>query len=251
MKKLTIALAAVAAVASAPAFAADLRVNAQRPVAKAPAYAPAPVAFWNGFYVGAQGGYQWGRVRQEEFAIATGLNTGVNPNWDASGAVGGLHAGFNLQSGAFVYGLEGDIEASGVRGDNVVAAPFTSTNFESRWQGSVRGRLGVAMGPALLYATGGLAFAELAGTYYVGGGPQQTFRSTEAGWTVGAGVEYALAQNWTSRIEYRYTDYGRVTDNPSAAVVPGGFGYRNDVDFHTLRVGVSYKFGGGPVAASY
>jgi outer membrane immunogenic protein len=108
------------------------------------------------------------------------------------------------------------------------------------------------MGPTLLYATGGLAFADLAGTYYVGAGPRQEFRSTEAGWTVGAGLEYAVAPNWTTRIEYRYTDYGQLTDTPSAAVVPGGFGYRNNVDFHTVRLGLSYKFGGGgPVVASY
>lgn len=251
MKKLSIAVAAVAAFASVPALAADLGVRRQQPVTKAPAYAPAPVAFWNGFYVGAQGGYQFGRVRQDEFAVATGVSTGINSNWDASGAVGGVHAGFNLQSGAFVYGIEGDIEASGVRGNNNVAAPFTGTNFENRWQGSVRGRLGLAMGPTLLYATGGVAIADLAGTYSVGAGPQQTFRSTETGWTVGAGVEFAVAQNWTTRLEYRYTDFGTLTDNPSAAAVPGNFGYRNDVDFHTVRVGVSYKFGGGPVVASY
>src|SRR5215212_5250219 len=110
MKKLTLALAAATALISAPALAADLGV---RPMAKAPAYvAPVAYANWNGFYIGAQVGYQWGRNRERDFD-ALGF-TGFAQDWDSDGIVGGVHAGFNFQTGVIVWGIEGDIEASGV-----------------------------------------------------------------------------------------------------------------------------------------
>lgn len=245
MKKLAFAAAAVAAISSAPAFAADLRVGPTRE----PAYVAAPVAYWNGFYIGGQVGYQWGTNRQTEFVTATGVATGINPSWTTDGVVGGIHAGFNMQSGSFVYGVEADFEGSGVSGTVHQAVPFTSTSFNSRWQGSVRGRLGMAWGPTLAYVTGGVAFAELERGYFVGLGATETSRSTEAGWTVGVGLEYAFSPNWSTRIEYRYTDFGSVT-HASLAAAPG-FSYRDRADFHTVRAGVSWRFGGGPVVASY
>jgi outer membrane immunogenic protein len=244
MKKLAFALASATALVSAPALAADL---GRMPV-KAPAYVAAAPMLWNGFYIGGQVGYQWGTNRQTEFVTGGGA-TGIATSWNADGVVGGVHAGYNLQAGAMVFGLEGDIEGSGVRGNNVVAAPFTSTNFESRWQASLRGRLGVAWGPTLLYATGGVAFADLHHIYFVGTGPGESFNGTQTGWTLGAGLEYAFSPAWSARVEYRYTDFGRLTD--ASLIAAPGFTYRNRDDFHTVRLGVSYRFGGGPVVASY
>ncbi|MBN8921248.1 MAG: porin family protein [Rhizobiales bacterium] len=160
----------------------------------------------------------------------------------SDGVVGGLHLGYNYQVGTMVFGIEGDFEGSGVSGDSTVAAPFTSMSFDSRWQGSIRGRLGAAFGPTLLYVTGGAAFADFRHELQVGGGPIEEFDRSKTGWTVGAGVEYALSQNWSTRLEYRYTDYGRVT-NVSTIAAPG-FTYRDDPSFHTVRLGVSYRFPG-------
>src|SRR5215212_9769962 len=109
MKKLTLALAAATALISAPALAADLGV---RPMAKAPAYvAPVAYANWNGFYIGAQIGYQWGSSGARAFDSVTGLEiVGFGPfGMDTDGVVGGVHAGFNFQTGALVWGIEGDI----------------------------------------------------------------------------------------------------------------------------------------------
>lgn len=240
MKLKLATLTAVAVVLAAPAFAADLG----RPITKAPAYVAAPIVNWNGFYVGGQVGYQFGRNRVTE------LPSGFGGDYDVDGVVGGGHLGYNFQFGNFVLGIEGDIEGSGVEGNGLVA-PGVNSAFESRWQASLRGRLGMTYGNALLYVTGGAAWADIKTIYNNPGFPPQvgdTFKDTQTGWTVGAGAEWMFAPAWSARVEYRYTDFGRFTD-----VLPtSGFGnYRNDVDFHTVRVGVSYHFGGGPVVANY
>jgi outer membrane immunogenic protein len=250
MKKVAFAAAAaaVAFVAIAPAQAADLG----RRYSKEPAYVtPSVPQLWNGFYIGGQVGYQSGNVRQREFDTATGVGTGINPGFGTSGVVGGLHAGYNYQNGFAVLGIETDIEGSSLSGSVTQAGPLTSTRFDSRWQGSLRGRFGYAMGPALIYATGGLAYGDLSYRYQVAAGPTETFRSTELGYTVGAGVEYAFSPSWSTRLEYRYTDFGDLTH--ASLVAAPGFSYRNRADFHTIRAGVTWRFGGydAPIAARY
>ena len=254
--KLTLALACTALLTSAPVQAADLgRLPARAPVT---AVAPPAAVYWNGFYVGAQFGYGWGNDHTQEFATATGLPTGFDQSFSPSGVVGGVHAGYNHQIGAFVLGVEGDFEASGNNGGFTLAAPVgaagmgaaagNGTDFNSRWQGSLRGRVGYAMGPMLVYATGGAAFADLGYSYFTPA-VRETFRNTETGWTAGAGIEWMFARNWSTRLEYRYTDFGRIT-NASVAAFPGST-FQHDPNTHTVRLGVSYKFGGGPVVASY
>jgi outer membrane immunogenic protein len=255
MKKLSLAFACGASLLAAPALAADLgRLPAKAPARPAPPVMP---ILWNGFYVGGQVGYQGGGDHTAEFATAMGLPTGFDRTFDSTGAVGGLHAGYNFQTGPFVLGIEGDIEASGVGGDFTVSAAVAAvgmgaaagngTDFESRWQASLRGRLGYALGPTLLYVTGGAAFADLD---YASFTPavRESFRATEVGWTVGGGLEFAFTPSWSTRIEYRYTDFGQLS-NMSTVAFPGS-AFQHDPNFHTVRLGVSYRFGGG-LAAGY
>jgi outer membrane immunogenic protein len=122
------------------------------------------------------------------------------------------------------------------------------TDFEVQWQGSVRGRLGWAIDRTLFYATGGLAFAELQYTYVSANTVFESFKDTRTGWTIGAGVEHAYTPNWTIRAEYRFTDYGSVTNN-SLVAFPG-FTYRHDPEFHAVRGYLTYRFG-GPAASQY
>ena len=255
MKKLCLAIACGASLVTVPALAADLgRLPAKAP---APAVA-APPMLWNGFYVGGQVGYQWGNDHTSEFATATGLPTGFDRGFDSSGAVGGLHAGYNFQMGSFVLGIEGDVEGSGVGGGFTLpgavaaagmgGAAGNGTDFESRWQASLRGRLGYALGPTLLYVTGGAAFADLNYAYFTPA-VRESFRTTETGWTVGGGLEFALTPSWSTRVEYRYTDFGQLS-NTSTAAFPGST-FQHDPNFHTVRLGVSYRFGGGPLVAGY
>jgi outer membrane immunogenic protein len=242
MKKLAIAAAALI-VGTASASAADL---AARPYTKA----PAPIAAvynWTGFYIGAQVGYAWGDSSTREFVTATGLPTGFIRDFNADGFVGGGHIGYNWQFGQFVFGLEGDLEGADVKGGYRLAN-LNGTDFRIDAQASIRGRLGVAFNNSLLYVTGGAAWADMDHTYVFANTLFETVSTTRTGWTVGAGWEYGFTPNWSARIEYRYTDFGSFR-NASTFSFPG-FSYEHDPVFHTVRGGISYRFG-GPVASTY
>jgi outer membrane immunogenic protein len=198
----------------AGALAADLPARQAPP----PIFTPVAVFSWTGLYVGAQVGAAWQRDSLAEADVCvpgcvdrvTGRSTGI---------IGGGHFGFNWQAGG---------------------APdrFSSS---IRWQSSVRGRLGYAFDRVLVYGTGGVAFADIRHSYYEATAPaSQSFSDTRTGWTAGGGVEYALGGNWTTRVEYRYSDFGKKTDVP-AAVFPR-FVERHVESEHAVRVGVSYKF---------
>jgi outer membrane immunogenic protein len=239
MKKLIIASAFIAA-SAAGAQAADLGAP-RMPIAAA---VVAPAFSWSGFYIGGQVGGVWYNDRTREFVTATGVATGFSQGFNTGGITGGLHAGVNYQVNNFVLGLEGDIEASGVNGGYTLGNG-NGTRFRSNFQGSVRLRAGVAVDRALFYVTGGLAVAQMRYGYFT---PAviENFSRTQAGWTLGAGVEYAFTPNWTARLEYRYSDYGRVS-NASAVAFPG-FTYRHNPRSHAVRVGVTYLFSTGPSA---
>ncbi len=123
-----------------------------------------------------------------------GASVDNNPT-KPSGFVGGVQAGYNWQSGPWVFGVEGDIQATGA---NDTFAPW---KFSNPWFGTVRGRVGYAFNNILFYGTGGLAFGELRGETF---GLSETH--TKAGWTVGVGAEFGLTQNWSAKIEYLYVD---------------------------------------------
>lgn len=219
------------------AFAADLPVRQAPP----PFAAPLPIFTWTGFYVGAQVGAAWQRDRLAEYDVcvpgcvdrATGRSTGV---------VGGGHVGYNWQVANVVLGVEGDFEGTSLSHTTVypLSAP-DSFSSNIRWQSSVRGRLGYAFDRVLVYGTGGVAFADIQHTYREATTPaSQSFSDTRTGWTAGGGIEYALGGNWSTRVEYRYTDFGKKTDVP--AVVFPRFIERHVETEHAVRVGVSYRF---------
>ena len=122
--------------------------------------------------------------------------------------------------------------------DGVIIGPgglpvtYSIASSSIDWQGSIRARAGFAFDRALIYATGGFAFAGLSDG--IGASDDDTL----TGWTLGAGVEYAFTNNLTTRLEYRYTSFD--DDNNVFDGVDLG---DNEVEFHTVRVGLSYKFG--------
>jgi outer membrane immunogenic protein len=220
-------------------------------------FSPAPVATWSGFYVGAQVGYGWGSD-QTQVDVAGFPFSFVGPGHDVSGPAGGVHAGYNFQTGQIVFGLEGDLELAKVDGTVALtgSGAFGGFGLTSRtsidWQGSLRGRLGFAMFDRLmLYGTTGLAFASVENAYSatlppgnVFGAPAgiatASFDEMRWGWTVGAGIEYALMSNWTARFEYRYANFSEY-QNSATLLAPGSVS-RQDPDVHTLRIGGSYRF---------
>lgn len=243
MKKLLLAGAAGIAL-TAGAQAADLAAP-RMPIASS---VVVPAFSWTGFYVGGQLGYATSASSVRQYVTATGAFVDAS-GYTVNGIVGGVHVGYNQQFNNIVLGLEADLEGGNLHGR------FTYPNGDNyrssiTLQGTLRARAGVAMDRALFYVTGGLALANLRDSVQDFGTGATVAASGAAGWTAGAGIEYAFTPNWTARVEYRYTNYGtRMVD--FAPVYASSGAYRNR--FHSVRVGVSYLFstGGGAVVARY
>jgi len=176
---------------------------------------------WTGGYIGINGGGGWGRGdTSAPFSSGGGFRT-------SGGIVGGT-VGYNWQMGQTVFGLEGDIDWSNIRGSATCGAGFSCETKDS-WLATARGRVGYAFDRFLPYVTGGLAVGDIKNT--VSGIGSAT--STKAGYAIGGGVEAALAGPWTAKVEYLYADLGR------GASVAGA-----DTRFNTslVRAGVNYRF---------
>ncbi len=178
------------------ANAADLSAPYTPPPAQA--YTPAPAWSWTGPDVGLVGGYGW-----------------ASPG---SGFEGGAYLGYNIQTNQhLVLGVEGDIMAAGKNGNNGV------DDVNNNWDATLRGRVGYAWDKFMVYGTGGVAFGGLHST-------SAAESATKTGWTAGVGLEAAVTQNVTARVEYRHTDLGTF---PST----GG-----DYSSNDILVGVGFKF---------
>lgn len=266
-----VAISAIAGIGAASG--ADLPV-------KAP-YVKAPVAIvydWTGFYVGANLGWSFGRSSTDY--LVAGLPFGLmSQNMD--GILGGLQAGYNWQNGRGVFGLEADIQATAQKGSSNLIdfipgipcinqdGPFTPCrpgtgipaitgliNHQNKlpWFGTFRGRVGFT--PAerwLIYATGGLAYGEMdtVDSLTIGGtGVALSTNTIRWGWTVGAGVEAAIRDGWTAKLEYLYIDFGNVTDTLVGIAPITPIATRSHVTDNIVRVGVNYRWG-GPIVARY
>ena len=193
-----------AAASTAPAAAADF-------YRKAPGYAPLSYYNWNGFYVGANLGYQWGSVTNW-------------PSVSPSGVTGGAQVGYNWQVHPnWVLGLEADIQGSSANDT------FAAYKFSNPWFGTVRGRAGYAMNNVLIYGTGGFAYG--GGSVTFGGATES---QTHTGWTAGAGVEVGLTPNWSAKAEYLYVQL-----NNQGYVLTG---VNNGLQSNVFRLGVNYRF---------
>lgn len=226
---------------SSGALAADLLSTRKGP----PQMMPSPVMNWTGFYVGGQLGYSWGVDNTKEYMTSTMSYVGLQNRFKPDGLIGGAHVGANYQFGALVAGVEGDIEFGRIDGGftDPPVAPFNPGGrgrTEIDTQGSVRLRLGYAIGPALLYATGGVAVANLKSTYWNWPGTSENFSKSITGYTIGSGLEYAFTQSLSARIEYRFTQFERI-QNDSLVAFPG-FSGTQEPRYQSIRAGASYRF---------
>ena len=200
------AAALIAAGWTVSAQAADLPYGSHAPYT---VNQPLNAYSWAGPYLGGNLGYEWGSVS----------NNPTKP----SGFEGGAQAGYNFQSGPWVFGIEGDIEATGA------SDTFAPWKFSNPWFGTVRGRVGYAFNNIMFYGTGGLAFGELRGETF---GLSESH--TNAGWTAGVGAEFGIAPNWSAKIEYLYVDLAN--SNFTITGMPNGY------QFGVVRAGVNYHF---------
>jgi outer membrane immunogenic protein len=200
------AVSLIAAVCSSSAQAADLSYGSRAPYTVSQ---PLNMYSWAGLYLGGNLGWAWGTVD----------NNPTRP----SGFVGGAQAGYNFQTGPWVFGVEGDLQGTGA------SDTFAPWKFSNPWFGTVRGRAGYAVNNILFYGTAGLAFGELSG---------QTFGLTEshtnAGWTAGLGAEFGFAPHWSAKVEYLFVDL-----NDSNFLITGA---QNGYRFGLVRGGVNYHF---------
>ena len=226
MNKLLLATTAIVALAVTSASAADL---APRSYTKAPA--PVAVGYnWSGFYAGVMGGYGWSdRVRLDGFAVSTN---------EINGGFGGGTIGYNWQTpgSMWLWGLEVDAAGSAIK---YREALLPNLIFEDKVRafGSVTGRVGVTAGAALFYAKGGYAWANNQVTLSIPGVASASESKTLSGWTIGGGLEYMVARNWSVKGEYMYADYGngRYGDATTGFTDLG-------LSTHTVKGGINYHF---------
>jgi outer membrane immunogenic protein len=259
MKKLFLAGVSLVALIAGPAMAADLA----RPVYRRPVVVAAPVFSWTGFYIGGNGGYARGNsqsVIDYETAAGAPFFTGNFGSFTPTGGFGGGQIGYNWQTGILVLGVETDIQGASISGSQTASQPYPFTtpptatfgaNSKLNWFGTLRGRIGVAWGPALFYVTGGLAYGGL--NYGFTFSDAEGFNAANSssfsrtGYTVGGGVEYAFTGNWTVKFEYQYIDLGSATISAPEffAGAPTIYADTTSTSFRyqTFRVGLNYKFG--------
>jgi outer membrane immunogenic protein len=245
MKKILLAAVAVSALAGGSAMAADLPVRA--PVYKAP---PPVVAYnWTGFYIGANAGGAWSEK------CWTNLNTFVTPVAEGchnpSGFIGGGQIGFNYQTGPVVFGVEFSGDWASLRGSNLSTAFANYTNTTK--VGGIllaTGRIGYAWDAALLYVKGGGAWAhDKYSAFNPVSGGNQAASEWRGGWTVGAGLEWGFAQNWSVAAEYDYVGLGTRTVGFTGTATFNE-DIKQKIQMGTLRL--NYRFGAGsPVVARY
>ena len=222
--------------------AAELPMKA--PIYKAP---PPVVAIWTGCYAGANVGY--GRAPTQW--------SDANGNFDshtAKGVVGGGQIGCDHQSGPWVFGIQGMLDGAGMKGEShrIIGALGPNIFDQTRisWFGAVTGRIGYTMQPeTLLYVKGGAAWVhDKFNECCLPPAQRQEVddgfaKATRTGWTAGLGVEHMFRPHWSVFLEYDFIGLGtEATTFTPTPPTTAPFVYNIRQDFHTILMGVNYRF---------
>jgi len=191
---------------------------------KAPAYTAPTYASWTGFYLGLNGGYGFGKSNWDVPAVDT----------KPKGGLFGVTLGYNYQTGMWLWGAEGDFDLSTMKGTSDCSVGSTCET-KNTWLATARGRLGYAgWNNWLPYITGGLAMGDVKAT-------RSTISSaskTKLGYTLGAGVEYAMMTNWSVKLEYLYVDLGKFDCGIACGAATDNVSFKANV----VRAGLNYRF---------
>ncbi len=229
-------LAAGTALCVCSAQAADLPM-APRPAPVAPVAYVAPVYNWSGFYIG---GHIGGGFSNSSWSDPI---TGANgDDFSKSGFLGGGQVGVNAQYNWLVVGLEGDFSWTGLKGSSTDSiGDKINTNVD--WTSTVTGRVGAAFDRLLVYGKGGLALADDQSSFTdLGGNTASNGSMVRTGWTVGGGLEYALTQNLSAKVEYDYLGFGNKTMNFTTPLV--GVSSNTNLNVQEVKAGLNFRFGG-------
>jgi outer membrane immunogenic protein len=267
-----VAVAALTVAGTVATQAADLPTRKEAP---APVFVPPPFT-WTGFYVGLNAGGIISSGSRSATLVAPSSGVWLNSYFPGgigngqSGFIGGGQAGYNWQTGAFVLGIVTDFDGTTLgKNFNYTSAPFAGVgpgyngdvlNVNAKanldWLGTTRAKVGFVATPdnrLMIYGTGGVAYGGGSSYFnvydsyynaYWNGSPS----STRVGWTVGAGVEYAVTNNITIGAEYLYVDLGsnNITTSGNAAAAtyfPNVYATAKiDYNASIFRALVNYKF---------
>jgi len=249
MKTAATVAIAIASIMIGEARAADMEVPGGTPVVTPPVtygnYAPTTYGNynWTGIYAGANGGYAW---NEDTFVLPNGLSAGR-----LSGPIAGGQVGYNWQYGVFVGGLEGDLQWSGAQSNNsgtcvAVTCTITATGNIDAFA-TLRARAGVAFDAFYVYGTAGAAWTNASSNVNVAGPSASAalnLSASRVGFTAGAGVEFALVDNWTAKMEYLYIDTGSISGSATVPASLGGgtFTETAAIRDNVFRAGVNYRF---------
>ena len=227
-----------------------------------PVKAPAAPMNWTGVYVG---GHIGGGVSDDRwsdpFGSSPGLGgttnvAGFGDSTHGTGPLGGAQIGVNWQRGRWVFGIQGDLGAADLRGENTCFSGLGGVNCQHIVNaiGTITGRVGWAWDRSLVYAKAGAAatnttYTILANTnaLALGSGSSSV---VSGGWVAGAGLEYALTNNWTTELEYDHIGLGSMNvPFPDVAVINAqSIGVKQSLDI--VKLGVNYKFSGASLAVA-
>mgnify|MGYP001301575847 CR=1 FL=1 len=232
-----LALAAGTIVSVCCAQAADLP-PAPPPLAPAAPVVYAPQIYnWSGIYVGGHIGGGYSATSWSDPITGTG-----NDDFSSWGFLGGAQVGANAQFNRLVLGLEGDFSWTNMKNSGTDSIG-EALNTNVQWTSTVTGRIGAAFNRLLVYGKGGLALAEDRSSLTDLAGNTATDSLLRTGWTVGAGLEYALDENWSAKIEYDYLGFGPQSMNfttPTESVNSSA-----SLNVQEVKAGLNFRFGGG------
>jgi outer membrane immunogenic protein len=255
----------IAISAGTSVLAADL---SSRSMSTAPPTIP-PFS-WTGAYVGLNGGYNWGaapgsyRISSATLEMLPPLIPTINAagshQVNPQGGLFGFEFGYNWElANSFVFGVEGDLDWSGLSGSiynagivPVAGGPYSiNQRFKADWFGTLRARVGLSpIDRLLVFATGGPAFTHIgyssAFTDSFKENEDVSINATRAGWAIGAGAEYAFAANWSAKLDYLHSEFGALSALGSTTLTDGTTAFvahsTGVLKVDAVRVGLNYRF---------
>jgi outer membrane immunogenic protein len=210
----------------------------------APVVVPkAAVYNWTGIYAGATAGYGWGHSDYLHLTTDWFDFAGRTYTNNVKGLLSGGLIGGNLQAGNFVFGIEGQLLASGVRGGKDYKQYSNSQATILNWLGTITGRVGVGLDDWLFYGKAGYAVGSITAEnlYYTAPTHAWSVTNRHGGWTIGVGIDKAVSRHVIVGVEYNYVNLGRVENNsPDSAGTPTNIA--NNLILHSLMGRVAFKY---------